>query len=252
MLRLSRGVFKGNMQQDQYIHSYYQDYQDYQKPLFPGFGVFVAKILVKTAKILAVSGMLFVLVSYGPSLWFLLSQKVNISGAVSKALAFRNPNKSKIETIVSDNSQKNVYQPRTDLNLPLENMLIIPAIGVKTNLNEAGYDNLEGALKKGVWRVPDYGTPYSRDYPTILAAHRYGYLKWSVAYRLKNSFYNLPKLGEGDVVEVVWRQRKYIYEVYATSEGEEISDYSADLILYTCEALNSPIRVFKYARLLTV
>jgi sortase (surface protein transpeptidase) len=237
------------MEQIEYIHSCYQDYQ---KPLYPGFGNFVAKILIKTAKILIILGTLFIMVLYGPSLWFLLIQKVNVSSVVSKTLALRNPNKSKIETIVSNGSQKDSYQPRTDSNLSLESMLIIPAIGVKTNLNEAGYDDLENALKKGVWRVPDFGTPYSRQYPTILAAHRYGYLRWSVPYRLKNSFYNLPKVKEGDTVEIVWRQRKYIYEIYASSEGKSVVDYSADLILYTCEALNSPIRVFKYARLLKV
>ena len=83
----------------------------------------------------------------------------------------------------------------------------------------------ETALKKGVWRVPNFGDPYNRERPTILAAHRFGYLAWSVKYRLANSFYNLPKLKEGDRVEINWLQRKYVYEVYATGEGEEITDY---------------------------
>jgi sortase (surface protein transpeptidase) len=114
------------------------------------------------------------------------------------------------------------------------------------------YENYEEALKVGVWRVPDFGTPYERKAPVILAAHRYGYLRWSVPYRLKNSFYNLPKVKVGDTVEIIWRQRKYIYEVYAEGKGEEITDYSADLILYTCEDLTSPVRIFKYARLIRV
>jgi len=35
-------------------------------------------------------------------------------------------------------------------------------------------------------------------------------------------------------------------------KGEEITDYSADLILYTCEDLSSPIKIIKYARLLEI
>ena len=46
--------------------------------------------------------------------------------------------------------------------------------------------------------------------------------------------------------------RKYTYEIYAEGRGDEINDYSANLILYTCETLNSNIRIFKYARLLQI
>ena len=56
----------------------------------------------------------------------------------------------------------------------------------------------------------------------------------------------------GDTVEIIWKQRKYVYEIYKEEEGEEISDYTADLILYTCESLKSPIRIFRYARLLEI
>jgi hypothetical protein len=56
----------------------------------------------------------------------------------------------------------------------------------------------------------------------------------------------------GDTVEMNWRQRRYIYEVYAEEKGEEITDYDADLILYTCESLNSSVRIVKYARLLEI
>jgi sortase (surface protein transpeptidase) len=104
----------------------------------------------------------------------------------------------------------------------------------------------------GVWRVQDYGSPYDRTNPTILVAHRFGYLKWSNQYRHENSFYNLPKLEAGDRLEIVWRQRKYIYEIYASSEGTDIADYSANLILYTCKDLTGDIKIFKYARLLEI
>jgi sortase (surface protein transpeptidase) len=131
-------------------------------------------------------------------------------------------------------------------------MLIIPTLGIETKIGEATYENFEDALKDGVWRAPDFSTPYERENPTILAAHRYGYLAWSNLFRSKSSFYNLPKLEEGEIVKVIWRQREYTFEVYATEEGEKITDYSADLILYTCETLNSPERIFKYARLIEI
>ena len=85
-----------------------------------------------------------------------------------------------------------------------------------------------------------------------MAAHRFGYLKWSDSYRRQNSFYNLPKLKKGDVVRIIWKQRKYVYEIYGLEEGEEILDYSADLILYTCKFLDSSVRIFRYGRLLEV
>ncbi len=97
--------------------------------------------------------------------------------------------------------------------------------------------------------MPDFGTAQERTNPMILVAHRFGYLAWSVPYRLQNSFFNLPKLKPGDQIEVIWDQRKYVYEVFAGDEGKEISDYQADLILYTCKFLESDERIFRYARL---
>jgi sortase (surface protein transpeptidase) len=86
--------------------------------------------------------------------------------------------------------------------------------------------------------------------PIILAAHRYGYLAWTDLFRRQNSFYNLPKIKVGDTVEIDWGQRKYTYGVYTTEEGTQITDYSADLILYTCESLTGDERFFVYAHLI--
>jgi len=88
---------------------------------------------------------------------------------------------------------------------------------------------------------PDEGTP------VILSAHRFGYLEWTNEYRRKNSFFNLPKLEEGDEIELIWDQRRFVYRVVRIVEGEEIDDYSTDLILYTCKYLVSPVRVIVYA-----
>lgn len=135
--------------------------------------------------------------------------------------------------------------PDLDPSLPKENGLIIDKIGVKGEIREGS--DWENILKKGIWRVPDFGTPESTSRPLILAAHRWGYLDWSAAFRQLNSFYNLPKLAVDDTVEVIWNQRPYKYQVYATSTDTKITDYSADLILYTCQMWNSPERFFVYA-----
>ncbi len=148
--------------------------------------------------------------------------------------------------------QKKAYEPAFDSKLPLSPMLYITSIGVSTKILEAPLADYEPALRQGVWRVPDFSTPTDRSKPIILAAHRFGYLKWSIPYRLQNSFYNLPKVKDGDVVKIVWGQRKYTYEVYKTETGDKITDYSADLILYTCQTLDSQTRIFKYARLLEI
>ncbi|CAN5272518.1 hypothetical protein BH10PAT2_BH10PAT2_0730 [soil metagenome] len=140
--------------------------------------------------------------------------------------------------------------PVYDANLPEGNWLIIPKIGVKTEILESAKP--DDSLSKGVWRVPDFGTVTDLSKPMILAAHRYGWKAWwenGNQYWRYHSFYLLPKLQQGDIIEVISDHRKYVYEVYAGEQGEEISDYNADLILYTCKFLDSPLRYFRYARL---
>lgn len=135
--------------------------------------------------------------------------------------------------------------PDIDPSLPKENGLIIEKIGVKGQLHEG--TDWENILKLGIWRVPDFGTPEDDSKPLILAAHRWGYLDWSPAFRKLNSFYSLPNLKIGDTIKVIWNQRPYEYKVYSTSTGTKITEYNANLILYTCQLWNSPVRFFVYA-----
>lgn len=138
-----------------------------------------------------------------------------------------------------------------DISLPEGHYLNIPRIGVDTIIWEADNSSYENALKKGVWRVPDFADPSKNGQgrPMRLAAHRFGYLEWSQDYRLKNSFYDLPKLKNGEMIEIVWDQVRYTYQIQKVEEGTEITDYSSDLIMYTCKFLVSPIRIFVYAKL---
>lgn len=205
-----------------------------------------AKKVQKISKVIAVIGVVLILISYGPSVWFFLES--GGKNAVSKFLALTakdTPQNSPVLNSITD------YEPAFDPTLPKINTLIIPSIGVNTQLREATYENYEDALRLGVWRVSDFGAPGEAK-PIILAAHRYGYLAWTNQYRRLNSFFNLPKLKVGDIVTIVWHQRKYTYEVYNEEKGTQISDYSANLILYTCVTLTGEERIFKYARLLQI
>lgn len=142
-----------------------------------------------------------------------------------------------------------IQEPPYNETLPEGNWLIIPRIGVNTEILESQVP--EESLLKGVWRVPEFGLPGDQEKPMILAAHRYGYnWWWKGEYWKYNSFYLLPDLEPGDVVEVISNKRKYLYEIYSGEEGTEITDYNANLILYTCKYLTSDIRHFRYARLI--
>ncbi|MDD3661985.1 MAG: sortase [Candidatus Dojkabacteria bacterium] len=144
-----------------------------------------------------------------------------------------------------DPPAETVTLPPFDPALPTLNTLLIPSIGVDSPVHEG--TDATAALENGVWRAPEFGTP--EDTATIiLAAHRFGYLSWTTDFRTKRSFYNLPKTGVGDRVEIIWNQRKYIYEIYRAEDSTAIVDYDADLVLYTCRMFNSPVRVFRYAQ----
>jgi LPXTG-site transpeptidase (sortase) family protein len=136
--------------------------------------------------------------------------------------------------------------PAYDASLPEKNTLIIPRIGVNGPLVE-GTDPTK-MLYKGLWRVPNFGTPLKNDLPIIIAAHRYGYIEWSAKFRKTNSFANLPNMKTGDTFQIVWQQRAFTYKVYKMEENKSLTDYEADVILYTCKYLKSPIRIIVYAR----
>ena len=206
----------------------------------------ISNILLRLSKILAFIGFGFIIFAYGPlALNSLGNYKLSDSEVTNLARVAATTKTTK--TATSKIALR--YAPPVDPRLPKTNHLVITAIGVDTDIEEATIDNYEAALKKGVWRVSDFGAPGDPGIPVILAAHRFGYLAWDNLYRRHNSFFNLPKLITGDMVEITYQQRKYTYEVYAGSEGTEIEDYSADLILYTCESLSGEMRIFRYARL---
>lgn len=172
----------------------------------------------------------------------LLSQALQKTSVEMAAEAKENPTPVVPESEI-------IPQISKDPTLPEGHYLSIPKIGVDTSILEALSDQYESALRKGVWRVGEFGIPDKAGRPMILAAHRFGYLEWTQSYRLQNSFYKLPELKNGDMVEVVWDQHRYTYQVTKVEEGTEITDYSSDLIMYTCKFLVSDIRIVVYANL---
>lgn len=164
---------------------------------------------------------------------------------------------SAIKQISNSTGQQNQEIPEEskpqitrDPSLPEGQYVAIPTLGVDTTVWEASSSAYEEALRKGVWRVPEFSTPeMGSERPIILAAHRFGYVDWTQTYREKHSFYNLPDVKVGESIVLTWNQHRYTYKVTKIEEGDEITDYSSDLILYTCKFLVSPIRVFVYADL---
>jgi sortase (surface protein transpeptidase) len=215
--------------------------------VFPKPGKPTGNLFLKLSKFSALIGLALILFLFAPKAVTWGSDVINNT--------FENFRMTSVEvqTIKTDSAvSKPVFTPPFDAKLPKTNQLLIPSIGVNTNVQEATLDNYEVALKKGVWRVSDFGAPNDNAEPIILAAHRFGYLAWTDSYRRKNSFYNLPKVETGELIEIDWNQRKYLYEVYAVSKGKVILDYSADLILYTCQTLTGEEKVFVYAKLIVI
>ncbi len=202
------------------------------------------------ALLLAVLVSLFL---FGPKVYYSLfsSQTVRQTTKVRDDTADSNHDQtaSDLGQAATDSAQvKKVYVPTKNPDLPTGDWLVIPRIGVRSELQPT--KDPETALATGIWWVPDFGKPGEMDQPMIVAAHRYGWQWWwKTDYWRYHSFYNLPQTESGDIVEVISDQRKWIYEIYAGEEGTEISDYEADLILYTCKFLNSPVRYFRYANL---
>jgi len=131
--------------------------------------------------------------------------------------------------------------PEKNEELPTENMIIIPSIGVNSVIIEG--TNSKQALYRGIWRDPRAGVPDQDQVPIVLAAHRYGYTEWTAEFKKRSSFRYLDQLKKDDYVFVIWNQREYRYKVTKIEESDKIYAENADIILYTCKHLNSPIRI---------
>jgi len=180
--------------------------------------------------------------------------KLNINSPAVEAQTLQTPVTEEKETEQPPLPPK-ITLPDKDPSLTETNTLIIPKIGVKAKII-TGKDPLK-ALDKGPWIVYDYANP-EQNYlgettkSIIIASHRFGYSSWTTEYRNKISFFNLPNTKIGDKVIIIWNQREYIYQIFKLDENKYIKDIDADLILYTCKYYNSPIRIFRFANLVSI
>ncbi len=196
--------------------------------------------------ILITLGTAIIIVAKYPQIWYSL----NINSSDNEFLTLTEPieeEKKEYEIKKESDTWTSLEKklPAVDLSLPKDNLLKISKVGIETKILE-GIDH-EKILEDGIWRVNDFGNPEDNNV-MILVAHRFGYFNWTQEQRDTHSFFHLPNTRVGDQIEIVWNQRKYIYEIYKLEESTKISDYSADLILYTCKLYNSPVRIFRYAK----
>lgn len=185
-----------------------------------------------------------VAISFYPQIWYSLDKGATEVELATIERQITLLEEVEVEEIVQEEIQEEITLPPVDSSLPTVNTLRIGSIGVDSEIVTDSDPKI--GLQKGIWIVPDWGTPEENDVPIIIAAHRFGYSTWTREFREKSSFFNLPKLNIGDRVQIIWGQRSYEYEVYMAEDNTQIVDYSADLILYTCRMYNSPVRVFRY------
>lgn len=217
------------------------------------------KIINTTGNIYIITGAILTFASLSllayPQLPFIFN-KLNISSPEVEAETLQTPvTENKDDDTEQPPAPPEITLPEKDSSLTETNTLIIPKIGVKAKII-TGKDPLK-ALDKGPWIVYDYANP-EQNYleettkSIIIASHRFGYSSWSTEYRNKISFFNLPDTKVGDKVVIIWNQREYIYQIFKLDENKYIKDIDADLILYTCKYYNSPIRIFRFANLVSI
>ena len=186
------------------------------------------------------------------NLFSLNSPEIEKDSITQPIYAEENDKEEVIESIEEDNI---LTLPLIKAELPIENRIYIPQIGVNSEIYTD--ENPDIALDKGPWIVPDYANPESRYLqesfrPILIASHRFGYSSWSQEQRNSISFFNLPNTEVGDIIIIIWNQREYVYTIFDKDESTFVRETDADLILYTCMYYNSPNRLFRYAYLTTI
>lgn len=121
---------------------------------------------------------------------------------------------------------------QTEKEIPDENRLVIPQIGVDGEIFEGEKD----VLDKGLWRRPSSSNPLLGG-NTVIVAHRFLYSSGPV------TFYHLDKMNIGDEFSVYWEGKEYVYKVFDIFEVDpayvEIEENTLNniLTLYTCTPL---------------
>lgn len=139
------------------------------------------------------------------------------------------------ETSLADELQVNSGELK---NIPDENMLVIPRIGVKTKILEGDSLNVLNE-EEGVWREPQTSLP-ERGSNMVIAGHRRQFLPPNTA-----TFYLLPELRKNDYIIVYWNKQEYKYRVIASFETSRYDSdvyektHNTTITLYTCTPLDT-------------
>lgn len=119
--------------------------------------------------------------------------------------------------------------------LPTENRLVIPKIGVNMKIVEG---TNEKALYAGAWHIPKTSTP-DKGGNTVLSGHRFQYLSGP------NTLMLLNEMKPGDPIIVYWQGEEYDYRVeeikiISKTQVEILKNTEDDrLTIFTC---NPPYR----------
>ncbi len=149
--------------------------------------------------------------------------------------------------VVSSPRKATVQQVRSE-DIPADNTLVIPSIGVREKV-------LEGesvyTVDKGIWHRPRSSSPDKMS-NTVLVGHRF-------TYHNTPPFYNLDKVRVGDEIGLYWNGKAYTYKVAAIKvvDPQDVSieqpTANSILTLYTCTPLwTSKQRLVVQASLETV
>jgi LPXTG-site transpeptidase (sortase) family protein len=122
-------------------------------------------------------------------------------------------------------------QAIADSNMPSDNRLVIPSIGLDSPILEG---QNESTVNGGVWRRPNGSEP-SVGGNTVMVGHRFRYFGDA-----SQVFYNLDKVNINDQIIVFWDKQAYKYQVQDISivspnnSSVEAGSSKAKLTLYTC------------------
>jgi LPXTG-site transpeptidase (sortase) family protein len=178
----------------------------------------------------AVAGFFLLIFPYYPAVEYQLNQQFGAKAADASAIVTQSP----------------VNDPTASYPLTMTNELIIPKIGVDTDILEG--PSLNVLLKhEGVW----HQTGSFVDSSMVLAGHRFRYLPPNTS-----TFYNLGKMAPGDLIAVDWYGHRYRFNVTSVTTVPNTDTallkpgVPGTLILYTCNDWRMTQRIVVTAKLL--
>lgn len=137
--------------------------------------------------------------------------------------------------------------PPLDDSLPKENRIIIRAVGIDTKINEG--NNYKKNLKTGAVILANYGTPTNQSKPIIIAGHRYKMDNQALLNQhiKSTTFFTLSQTQPGDIIEIIWHQRKFKYIITEKNIAKKIKNNHSNLVVYTCQDYLATNHIFVYA-----